>query len=84
MPFCTQIGNSGPLIPSEVGRPIYFDQVALEFPELTIIGWHIGYPRTDEAIAVATKHRNVYTDISAYTVDRYLLQLVYYLKHQGS
>ena len=59
VPFCTQIGHTGPLMPSEVGRPIYLDQVALEFPELTIVGGHIGYPWTDEAIAVATKHRNV-------------------------
>ena len=45
---------------------------------------HIGYPWTDEAIAVATKHRNVYIDTSAYTVDRYPPQLVDYLKHHGS
>ena len=84
VPFCTQIGHTGPLMPSEVGRPIYLDQVALEFPELTIVGGHIGYPWTDEAIAVATKHRNVYIDTSAYTVDRYPPQLVDYLKHHGS
>ena len=57
--------------------------MALEFPELTIVGGHIGYPWTDEAIAVATKHRNVYIDTSAYTVDRYPPQLVDYLKHHG-
>ena len=55
VPFCTQIGHTGLPMPSEVGRLIYIDQVAMEFPELTIIGGHIGYPWTDEAIAVATK-----------------------------
>ncbi len=25
VPFCTQIGHTGPLMPSEVGRPIYLD-----------------------------------------------------------
>ena len=84
VPFCTQIGHTGPLMPSEVGRPIYLDQVALDFPDLTIVGGHIGYPWTDEAIAVATKHPNVYIDTSAYTVDRYPPQLVDYLKHHGS
>ena len=54
VPFCTQIGHTGPLMPSEVGRPIYLDQVALDFPDLVIVGGHIGYPWTDEAIAVAT------------------------------
>src|SRR5690606_40344174 len=39
VPFCTQVGHTGPLRPSETGRPIpYIDQVALEFPELVIVG----------------------------------------------
>ncbi len=83
VPFCTQIGHTGPLMPSEVGRPIYLDQVAIDFPELTIIGGHIGYPWTDEAIAVATKHENVYIDTSAYTVKRYPDALVKFLKTNG-
>ncbi len=83
VPFCTQIGHTGPLMPSEVGRPIYLDQVAIDFPELVIVGGHLGYPWTDEAIAVATKHRNVYIDTSAYTVKRYPPALVDYLRGHG-
>jgi len=83
VPFCTQIGHTGPLMPSEVGRPIYLDQVALDFPELTIIGGHIGYPWTEEAIAVATKHENIYIDTSAYTVSRYPKTLVEFMKTHG-
>lgn len=83
VPFCTQIGHTGPLMSSEVGRPIYLDRVALDFPELTIVGGHIGYPWTDEAVAVATKHENVFIDTSAYTARRYPSQLVDYLKTNG-
>jgi predicted TIM-barrel fold metal-dependent hydrolase len=83
VPFCTQIGHTGPLMPSEVGRPIYLDQVALDFPELVIVAGHIGYPWTDEAVAVATKHENVYIDTSAYTVKRYPRALVDYLRSHG-
>lgn len=83
VPFCTQIGHTGPLMPSEVGRPIYLDQVALDFPELTIVGGHIGYPWTEEAIAVATKHENVYIDTSAYTARRYPPALVEYQRGHG-
>ncbi|MBI5278362.1 MAG: amidohydrolase [Burkholderiales bacterium] len=83
VPFCTQIGHAGPLMPSEVGRPIYLDQVALDFPELTIVAGHIGYPWTDEAIAVATKHENVYIDTSAYTVKRYPAALVEFMRAHG-
>jgi predicted TIM-barrel fold metal-dependent hydrolase len=84
VPFCTQVGHTGPLMPSEVGRPIpYIDQVAIDFPELVIVGGHIGYPWTDEMIAVATKHPNVFIDTSAYTVRRYPPALVAYLKAHG-
>ena len=83
VPFCTQIGHTGPLMPSEVGRPMHLDRVALEFPELRIVGGHIGYPWTDEAIAVATKHTNVYIDTSAYTARRYPQALVDYLRTNG-
>ena len=84
VPFCTQVGHTGPLMPSEVGRPIpYIDQVAIDFPELTIVCGHIGYPWTEEMIAVATKHPNVYIDTSAYTVQRYPANLVAYLRAHG-
>lgn len=84
VPFCTQIGHTGPLMPSEVGRPIpYIDQVAIDFPELVIVGGHIGYPWTEEAIAVATKHPNFYIDTSAYTFKRYPEALVRYMAGHG-
>ncbi len=83
IPFCTQIGHTGPLMPSEVGRPLYLDQVALDFPELKIVGGHIGYPWTEEAVAVASKHENVYIDTSAYTIKRYPPELTRYLKNHG-
>ena len=84
VPFCTQIGHTGPLMTSEVGRPIYLDQVALDFPELVIVGGHIGYPWTEEAIAVATKHENVYIDTSAYTAKRYPPELVRFMNGNGA
>ena len=84
IPFCTQVGHTGPLRPSETGRPIpYLDDVALDFPELVIIAGHIGYPWTEEMIAVATKHKNVYIDTSAYTIKRYPAELVRYMKGRG-
>jgi len=83
VPFCTQIGHTGPLMPSEPGRPIHLDRVALDFPELTIVGGHIGYPWTEEAIAVATKHENVFIDTSAYTVRRYPAALVEFMRGHG-
>lgn len=84
VPFCLQVGHAGPLAPSDPGRPIpYLDEVALEFPELTIVGGHIGYPWTNEMIALATKYPNVYIDTSAYKATRYPRELVEYLRGHG-
>ncbi|HEY6760184.1 MAG TPA: amidohydrolase family protein [Baekduia sp.] len=84
VPFCTQVGHTGPLRPSETGRPIpYIDQVAIDFPELTIVCGHVGYPWTEEMVAVARKHENVYIDTSAYTTKRLPAELITYMKTRG-
>ena len=49
-----------------VGRPITLDAVACDFPELKIIGIHIGIPWTDEMIAMAWKHQNVFIGSDAH------------------
>jgi predicted TIM-barrel fold metal-dependent hydrolase len=84
VPVCTQVGHTGPLRPSETGRPIpYIDQVAIDFPELTLVCGHIGYPWTEEMVAVCRKHPNVLIDTSAYTVRRYPPELVRFLRADG-
>jgi len=84
IPFCLQVGHTGPLAPSEPGRPIpYLDRVALDFPELTIVGGHIGYPWTQEMIALATKYPRVHIDTSAYKPSRYPPELVAFMKGSG-
>jgi hypothetical protein len=84
VPFCTQVGHTGPLRTSETGRPIpYLDDVALDFPDLVIVAGHIGYPWTEEMIALARKYPNVYIDTSAYTARRYPPELVRYMQRDG-
>jgi len=84
IPFCTQVGHTGPMCPSDPGRPIpYVDEIALTFPKLKIICGHIGYPWTDEAIALAWKYPNVYIDTSAYLPRYYPSQLVHFMKTNG-
>ena len=45
--------------------PRHIDPVAIRFPEVKIIMAHLGHPFEGECVAVARKHPNVYTDISA-------------------
>jgi predicted TIM-barrel fold metal-dependent hydrolase len=84
IPFCTQVGHTGPLRSSETGRPIpYLDEVALDFPDLVIVGGHIGHPWTEEMITLARKYPNVYIDTSAYTARRYPPSLIEYMRGRG-
>lgn len=84
IPYCTQVGHTGPRMPSEPGRPIpYLDEVALAFPQLKIVAGHIGYPWTDEMIALAWKHDNVYIDTSAHLPRYYPAQLLSFINSYG-
>jgi predicted TIM-barrel fold metal-dependent hydrolase len=85
VPFCLQVGHTGPLMSSETGRPIpYLENVALEFPELQIVAGHIGAPWTQEIISLATKFPNLYIDTSAYKATRYPPDFVEFMRGRGS
>jgi predicted TIM-barrel fold metal-dependent hydrolase len=66
-----------------VGRPITLDRVAIDFPELTIIGIHLGYPWVDEMISVCTKHPNVYMAGDAYAPKHWGPTAVHYANTYG-
>jgi hypothetical protein len=66
-----------------VGRPILLDQVAIDFPELTLIGIHIGVPWTDEMISMCWKHENVYTAGDAYAPKYWPPAFVHYANTFG-
>jgi len=66
-----------------VGRPICLDAVACDFPELKIIGIHVGIPWTDEMIAMAWKHRNVYIGSDAHSPKYWPESFVRYIDSYG-
>ncbi|MFZ4531154.1 MAG: amidohydrolase family protein [Alsobacter sp.] len=66
-----------------VGKPICLDQVAIDFPELKILGIHIGVPWTDEMISMAWKHENVFIGVDAYAPKHWPASLVHYLNSYG-
>lgn len=61
-----QVGHSAEVLPSDVGRPMLADDVAIEFPDLRINLSHTGWPWVDEWCSMLWRHPNVYGDISAY------------------
>ena len=71
IPVQMQVGQSMIYDPSypvrSVGRPITLDAVACDFPELRLVGIHVGIPWADEMIAMAWKHKNVYIGCDAHS-----------------
>jgi predicted TIM-barrel fold metal-dependent hydrolase len=51
--------------PLDYSRPVHFDAVAVEFPELRMVLAHLGHPWEGETIAVIRRHAHVYADLSA-------------------
>jgi uncharacterized protein len=87
VPIQLQVGQSmvyDPTYPRRsVGRPICLDAVACDFPELKIIGIHVGIPWTDEMIAMAWKHANVYIGSDAHSPKYWPQSFVHFIKSFG-
>ena len=85
VPFCTQIGHTGPLLRSETGRPIpYLEDVFLDFPELVVVGGHVGFPWINELISLTIKFPNFHIDTSAYALHRLPKDFIEFMKGVGS
>ncbi len=87
VPIMLQVGHNlvysrDRRLPS-VARPILLDQVAIDFPELVLIGIHIGIPWTDEMISMCWKHPNIYTAGDAYAPRHWPPQYVHYANTYG-
>ena len=87
IPIMMQVGHNliysrNRRLPS-VGRPIYLDQVAIDFPDLKLIGIHIGIPWTEEMISMCWKHENVYTAGDAYAPKYWPETFVHYANSYG-
>jgi uncharacterized protein len=83
IPVMAQVGHSGERMPSELGRPIHVDDIALYFPELKFIASHTGWPWCEELIALAWKHKNVYIGTCAHKPKYWDPKLVQFLNSRG-
>lgn len=80
IPVSMQVGHVLEAMPSEFGRPMQLDRIACDFPNLTLIGTHTGWPWVDEMLAVATKWPNVYMNIAAWLPKYFSPTLVQFMR----
>ncbi|MFC4660725.1 amidohydrolase family protein [Oceanobacillus aidingensis] len=58
-----------PDAPAKYSKPINFEEVAINYPELKFCLAHFGWPWIDETIMLLLKYPNVYTDTSLLHMD---------------
>ena len=67
-------------------NPMFLDDVAVDFPDMTIIIAHPSWPWQDEALSVCLHKTNVYIDLSGWSPKYFPPQLIQYangqLKHK--
>ncbi len=63
-------------------QPIHLDDVAVDFPDMTIILAHPSWPWTDEALSIALHKPNVYIDLSGWSPKYFPPQIVQYANTQ--
>jgi len=56
----------------------------LDFPELVVVGGHVGFPWLDELITLTVKVPNFFVDTSAYTLRRLPPAFVDYMRGIGA
>ena len=61
---------------NKYGDPIYIDDVAVDFPDMTIIIAHPSWPWQDEALSVCLHKPNVFIDLSGWSPKYFPPQLV--------
>ena len=78
-----QVGHSAERMPSALGQPLLIDDIALDFPDLVIVGAHTGWPWVEELLALAWKHKNVYVGTSAHHPKYWDEKLVQFANSRG-
>ena len=63
-------------------NPMFLDDVAVDFPDMTIIIAHPSWPWQDEALSVCLHKPNVYIDLSGWSPKYFAPQLVHYANTQ--
>jgi|HubBroStandDraft_4_1064222.scaffolds.fasta_scaffold35725_2 predicted TIM-barrel fold metal-dependent hydrolase len=84
VPIAMQVGSQTFRARAKLcARPVWLDDVAFHFPELTIIGIHVGSPWVDEMIMLCRNYENVFIMADAHPPSTWEQSLVDYMSGRG-
>ena len=81
LPVAINVGVPGPLVRSACQDPVLLEDVLIDFPDLVVIGGHMGHPYESLLVTYMMKWPNLYLSTTAYS-SRYLDEGL--LKFMGS
>jgi uncharacterized protein len=84
VPIKINVGIPGPLRPALLQEPMALDEVLLAFPELTLVGCHLGHPWQSEIVGLLQKHRNFYLITSAWAPKHIPAELWQFANKRGA
>jgi len=71
LPVAVNVGVPGPLVRSRCQDPVLLEDVLIDFPDLVVIGAHMGHPYESLLIQYMMKWPNLYLSTTAYSA-RYM------------
>lgn len=83
VPITVNVGFPGPRTPAATQRPLHLDEVCRNFPDLTVIMTHVGWPWHLEVIALLLKYERLYLMTSAWAPKHYPTELVHHMGTRG-
>lgn len=85
IPVTINVGVCGPLYGSAVVQdPSGLDDICLDFPDLVVIGCHMGHPWESLLIRFMEKYKNLYLMTSAYGPRYIVPEMIQFMNSRGS
>lgn len=84
IPITVNVGVPGPLRPASLQHPSRLDEVLLAFPELVVVGTHIGHPWHLDTVALLQKYPNFHLMTSGFAPKYVPQEILRHLNSRGS
>jgi predicted TIM-barrel fold metal-dependent hydrolase len=84
VPITINLGVPGPMRAARLQRPMLLDEILLAFPELIVVGTHIGHPWHLETVALLQKHPNFFLMTSGWAPKYVPKEILDFMNSRGA
>jgi len=84
VPLTVNLGIPGPMRSARLQQPMLLDDVLLAFPQLKIVGTHVGHPWHIETVGLLQKHPNFSLMTSGWAPRYIPAEIIHFMNTRGS